>query len=58
MDPYEYKGADPAAYVPLPWDPVGRSMVDPAADVVIGAALQVVAEDPTASATRWTSTRC
>ena len=45
-DPYEYKGADPVAYVPLPWDPVGRSMVDPAADAVIGPALQVVAEDP------------
>jgi spore coat protein CotH len=44
-DPYEFKGADPAAYVPLPWDPVGRSMSDPA-DAVIGAALQVVAEDP------------
>ena len=45
-DPYEYKGADPVAYVPLPWDPVGRSMVDPVADAVIGPALQVVAEDP------------
>jgi spore coat protein CotH len=45
-DPYEYKGADPAAYVPLPWDPVGRSMVDPAVDAVIGPALQVIAEDP------------
>jgi spore coat protein CotH len=44
-DPYEYKGADPAAYVPLPWDPVGRAVPDPA-DAVIGAALQVVAEDP------------
>ena len=44
-DPYEYKGADPAAYVPLPWDPVGRAMTDPA-DAVIGAALQVLAGDP------------
>ncbi len=44
-DPYEYKGADPAAYVPLPWDPVGRAMPDPA-DAVIGAALQMVAGDP------------
>ena len=48
-DPYEYKGADPAAYVPLPWDPVGRMTVDPAADTVIGAALQVVAEEDPAS---------
>jgi len=48
-DPYEYKGADPAAYVPLPWDPVGRMMVDPAADAVIGPALQVVAEEDPAS---------
>ena len=23
LDPYEYKGADPVAYVPLPWDAVG-----------------------------------
>ena len=44
-DPYEYKGADPAAYVPLPWDPVGRAMLDPA-DAVIDAALQVVAAEP------------
>jgi spore coat protein CotH len=51
-DPYEYKGAAPAAYVPLPWDPVGRMTVDPAADTVIGAALQVVAaEDPASLAT-------
>ena len=48
-DPYEYKGADPAAYVPLPWDPVGRMAIDPAADTVIGAALQVVAEEDPAS---------
>ena len=47
-DPYEYKGADPAAYVPLPWDPVGRMAVDPAADGVVGAALQVVAEQDSA----------
>jgi spore coat protein CotH len=46
LDPYEYKGADPVAYVPLPWDPRGRTTVDPAADVVIGAALRVVAEEP------------
>ena len=45
-DPYEYKGADPALYVPLPWDPAGRMAVDPVADTVIGSALQVVAEDP------------
>jgi len=45
-DPYEFKGTDPAAYVPLPWDPVGRMAIDPAADGVIGAALQVVADDP------------
>jgi hypothetical protein len=45
-DPYEYKGADPALYVPLPWDPAGRMAVDPVADTVIGPALQVVAEDP------------
>jgi spore coat protein CotH len=45
LDPYEYKGADPAAYVPLPWDPRGRTVSDPA-DAVIGAALQVVAADP------------
>jgi len=48
-DPYEYKGADPAAYVPLPWDPVGRSMIDPAADAVIGPALAVGAESDPAS---------
>jgi spore coat protein CotH len=45
-DPYEYKGADPAAYVPLPWDPAGRMTIDPVADTVIGPALQVAAEDP------------
>jgi spore coat protein CotH len=44
-DPYEFKGADPVAYVPLPWDPVGRAAVDPAADAVIAPALQVLAED-------------
>ena len=43
-DPYEYKGADPVAYVPLPWDPVGRMTVDPAVDAVIGPALQAVSE--------------
>jgi spore coat protein CotH len=42
-DPYEYKGDDPAAYVPLPWDPAGRSMLDPAIDTVIAPALQAVA---------------
>jgi hypothetical protein len=45
-DPYEYKGADPAAYVPLPWDPAGRMTLDPVVDTVIAPALQVVAEDP------------
>ena len=30
LDPYEYKGDDPAAYVPLPWDVVGRATPDPA----------------------------
>jgi hypothetical protein len=46
MDPYEYKGDDPAAYVPLPWDPVGRMVVDPAADVFIAPALAAVAQGP------------
>jgi spore coat protein CotH len=45
-DPYAYKGDDPAAYVPLPWDPVGRSMLDPVTDTVIGPALAVVAAGP------------
>jgi spore coat protein CotH len=45
LDPYEYKGDDPGAYVPLPWDVVGRGTPDPA-DAVIPAALKVVAEEP------------
>src|SRR4029079_12420685 len=45
-DPYAYNGDDPAAYVPLPWDPVGRSMLDPAVDAVIAPALQAVATGP------------
>jgi hypothetical protein len=45
LDPYEYKGDDLAAYVPLPWDPVGRGTPDPQ-DAVIPAALKVVAEEP------------
>lgn len=44
LDPYEFKGADSAPYVPLPWDPKG--MRDPAEHVVIGHALQVINEDP------------
>jgi spore coat protein CotH len=45
-DPYAYNGDDPAAYVPLPWDPVGRSMLDPTVDTVIAPALQAVATGP------------
>jgi spore coat protein CotH len=45
-DPYAYNGDDPAAYVPLPWDPVGRSMIDPTVDAVIAPALQAVATGP------------
>ena len=48
-DPYAYNGDDPAAYVPLPWDPVGRSMLDPAVDAVIAPALQAVATGRTDS---------
>lgn len=44
LDPYEYKGADSAAYVPLPWDPKGKR--DPSEHAVIGRALQVINEDP------------
>jgi hypothetical protein len=43
LDPYEYKGMDPAAYVPLPWDPKG--MRDPSEHAAIGAALQILAEE-------------
>ena len=43
-DPYAYNGDDPVAYVPLPWDPVGRSLVDPAVDAVIAPALALVAQ--------------
>jgi hypothetical protein len=45
-DPYAYVSDDPAAYVPLPWDPVGRAMIDPAVDTVIAPALQGVAAGP------------
>jgi spore coat protein CotH len=45
-DPYAYNGDDPAAYVPLPWDPVGRSTIDPTVDAVIAPALQAVAQGP------------
>lgn len=44
LDPYEYKGLDAAAYVPLPWDPKG--MRDVAEHVVIGQALRVLTEEP------------
>jgi hypothetical protein len=44
LDPYEYKGLDSAAYVPLPWDPKG--MRDPADHAVIGNALRVLTEEP------------
>jgi hypothetical protein len=44
LDPYEYKGLDAAAYVPLPWDPKG--MRDPAEHAVIGQALRVLMEEP------------
>jgi spore coat protein CotH len=44
LDPYQYKGPDPAAYVPLPWDPNG--MRDPTDHLVIGPALQILAENP------------
>jgi hypothetical protein len=43
-DPYAYNGDNPAAYVPLPWDPVGRSLVDPTIDAVIAPALATVAQ--------------
>jgi spore coat protein CotH len=43
-DPYAYNGDDPVAYVPLPWDPVGRSVVDPAVDSVIAPALAQVGQ--------------
>jgi spore coat protein CotH len=46
-DPYAYVGADPTAYVPLPWDPVGRSTPDAAIDAGIAPALQAIAENPT-----------
>jgi hypothetical protein len=46
LDPYEYKGDDPAIYVPLPWDPKGRPAPDAAVDGVIGAALRMVALEP------------
>jgi spore coat protein H len=44
LDPYEYKGLDAAAYVPLPWDPKG--MRDPAEHAVIGERLRVLTEEP------------
>jgi spore coat protein CotH len=44
LDPYEYKGLDAAAYVPLPWDPKG--MRDPADHAVIGQTLRVLTEEP------------
>ena len=44
-DPYQWKGADPAFYVPLPWDPVGSHASDDPA--VIGQALGVLAQAPT-----------
>jgi hypothetical protein len=43
-DPYQWKGADPAFYVPLPWDPVGSHASDDPA--VIGQALGVLAQAP------------
>ena len=45
-DPYEYKGADPVAYVPLPWDPVGGRCSTRWHDAVIGHALRVVTKNP------------
>jgi hypothetical protein len=42
LDPYQYKGADPAAYIPLPWDPKGAHPNDAA----IGSALQLMADQP------------
>jgi len=44
LDPYEYKGLDAAAYVPLPWDPKGKR--DEADHAVIGEALRVLTEEP------------
>jgi len=44
-DPYEFKGADPVLYVPLPWDPVGSHASDDPA--VIGQALGALAAAPT-----------
>jgi hypothetical protein len=44
LDPYEYKGLDPAVYVPMPWDPVGDHPEDDHS--VIGNMLRVMTEDP------------
>ena len=44
-DPYAYRGADTAAYVPLPWDPKGT--IDPGEYAAIPNALQVIAADTT-----------
>jgi hypothetical protein len=43
-DPYQFKGPDPALYVPLLWDPVGSHASDDPA--VVPQALGVVAQDP------------
>jgi hypothetical protein len=44
-DPYQFVGADPALYVPAPWDPVGSHPTDDPA--VIGQALGALAQAPT-----------
>ncbi|HET6149144.1 MAG TPA: CotH kinase family protein [Polyangia bacterium] len=43
-DPYQFMGADPAYYVPLPWDPVGSHASDDPS--VIGQALGQLAQAP------------
>jgi spore coat protein CotH len=44
-DPYAYYGTDTTKYVPLPWDPKGKT--DPATeDTLIANALRVVNEEP------------
>jgi hypothetical protein len=43
-DPYGYAGADPALYVPLPWDPIGTHPTDD--NAVVPQALATLAQGP------------
>lgn len=45
MDPYAYRGPDPALYVPLPWDAKGNHVTEE--HLVIGKALEALNATPT-----------